>query len=719
MEVDVTSTDDAFSWVPHYMELADKLLAYRNNRTVLLEKLTRAYASTKAQTGTTYRLTHVDGNPFEDIDPFTVFGSFNRGITDANRIATFNALAKELGARELGTETDLGGIPTLNNMRAWFFDKPTNNDGQDVQNLWDLFAHALELADRSTGDPGIFERNYDAALTQWGVKWNLTMGLFWVRPNTYLNLDTVNQHYLEKRFGVKAPIFTNVPHAKDYLELCTHIKQAAKDTDTPSFPAISQAAWKERNALVATSDESVEKCYWLYAPGRQANHWQTDLESSSMGIGWEELGNLSNYSSRDEIIRTMQRIYGTDNDYPNDSLACWQFENDIHIGDIVYAKRGRTVIFARGVVSSNPFFVEDDTEYLNRRYISWELFNEPYNSSVQLSMKTLTQITDDDLIEKLETRPRTPYLQPASSNASASMPAPNIACEPYTDADLLEDVFVSPEQLDMLKQLLERKKNVILQGAPGTGKTYLARRLAWDVVGCKDSSRVAFVQFHQSYAYEDFVQGLRPTKAGTFEVRDGTFVRFCKQAAARPDEKYVFIIDEINRANVSKVFGELLMLIEADHRGETCTLPYDEGDAQFSVPDNVYLIAMMNTADRSLAFMDYALRRRFAFFNMVPAFEAPRFKSYLAQCSTDKLKNVIDQVKTLNKCINRDPALGSGFCIGHSYFYRTDLSELSRDEVQTWLKSVIKFDIEPLLKEYWFDEPEKADEETKKLLMAL
>ena len=183
----------------------------------------------------------------------------------------------------------------------------------------------------------------------------------------------------------------------------------------------------------------------------------------------------------------------------------------------------------------------------------------------------------------------------------------------YTKSDFLDEVYMTEKRYENLVAVLRNKKNIILQGAPGVGKTFAARRLAWSMMGEKDDSRIEFVQFHQNYSYEDFMMGYKPVEDG-FELKYGIFYRFCQKAANQPDKEFFFIIDEINRGNMSKIFGELLMLIEKDYRGTKATLAYN--GLSFSVPKNLYIIGMMNTADRSLAMIDYALRRRFSFFEV-------------------------------------------------------------------------------------------------------
>lgn len=315
-----------------------------------------------------------------------------------------------------------------------------------------------------------------------------------------------------------------------------------------------------------------------------------------------------------------------------------------------------------------------------------ELQNMEYFSSPQGSLFKLTKTEYDLLLDIIREQ------NPAPSPSDRQYP-------PYTKQDFLAKVFMSEEEYDSLVSLLEYKKNIILQGAPGVGKTFAAKRLAYSMLGKKDDDKIKIVQFHQNYSYEDFIMGYKPDEAG-FKLHMGIFYQFCQQAENAPNDKFFLIIDEINRGNLSKVFGELLMLIEKDYRGEKMTMAYS--GLTFSVPENLYIIGMMNTADRSLAMIDYALRRRFSFYDMRPAFHSAGFTAYQHSLNNKSFDDLIEVVKKLNQDIAGDASLGEGFCVGHSYF--CEQTECSDER----LSEIIEYDLIPMLNEYWFDDKAKA-----------
>lgn len=272
--------------------------------------------------------------------------------------------------------------------------------------------------------------------------------------------------------------------------------------------------------------------------------------------------------------------------------------------------------------------------------------------------------------------------------------------ETYTRMDFQREVF--GVDIIELTQLLEYKKNIILQGAPGVGKTYSAKRLAYSMMGVKDDSRIMQVQFHQSYTYDDFVMGLKPTEDGGFRFDYGPFYNICEKARKDPEHRdHFIIIDEINRGNMSKILGEAFSLIERDHRNEAITMKYNS--EKFQVPDNIYIIGTMNTADRGLVMLDYALRRRFAFITLPPQYKSNGFRQLMQMSENVKFNKIARKICDLNDAISKDDMLGPGFMIGHSYFC------LGRKISDADLEHIITYEVMPLLDEYWYDSPEKVE----------
>lgn len=294
--------------------------------------------------------------------------------------------------------------------------------------------------------------------------------------------------------------------------------------------------------------------------------------------------------------------------------------------------------------------------------------------------------------------------------------------QPYSIEDVIsQGAFLTKEQIAEILERLQAKKALILQGAPGVGKTFLARKLAYALMEEIDSERCEMVQFHQSYSYDDFVRGYRPmpNQAGMFGLQNGVFYEFCQRAANDPNHEYVFIIDEINRGNLSQIFGELLMLIEYDKRGAEHSVPLvyrSKDEERFYIPSNLYLIGLMNIADRSLAMVDYALRRRFAFFTLQPQYESDLFRQWLLdqEMNPRLVERIIKRMTTLNQKIKEDPLLGENYQIGHSFFCPKGENFNGLDE--NWYRSIVRTEIVPLLKEYWFDNPKKAEDAERDLL---
>jgi 5-methylcytosine-specific restriction protein B len=462
------------------------------------------------------------------------------------------------------------------------------------------------------------------------------------------------------------------------------------------------------SSKVARDEEPRPRHYWLYSPGAQASEWDSFRADGIMAIGWREIGDIAGYRDREAIRVDLAEASGSASSMKNDVLCLWQFQNEIAVGDIVYAKRGRRELVGRGEVVSDARFEPERGEYRHIRSVRWT-HKGAWEHPGDAATKTLTDITSyRDYVGKLEALFGNGDEDTVLTDELVT-PAPL-----YDRAAFLSEVYLTEDSYDRLHALLLRKKNVILAGPPGVGKTFAARRLAYSIMSAKDRARVQMVQFHQSYSYEDFMMGYRPTESGGFSLAEGPFYRFCEEArkddANRP---YFFIIDEINRGNISKIFGELLMLIEADKRGHELRLLYK--NETFSVPPNVHIIGMMNTADRGLAVLDYALRRRFGFFHMAPGFDSTGFTAWQQSAESPALDTLVNVIVELNHQITKDAALGAGFAIGHSF-----LSPPPDDGADDkWLCSVVEDELVPLLDEYWFDQPETARQWADKLRSAV
>ena len=713
---------DYFLWVDFYQEFAKKLVEYKDNRAELIKKVKEIYNLTGFSMPTLEK-----DNKLVDIDPFTVFGLFNKKLRDENRIKLLEAIEK-LFVMKSKVPTSFDSIPVLNPQNATYYRFVDERNEGDIDDLWSLFISAIEY------DVNPISENKDKVSHYFDIVNNqkgngnskITMGLYWIAPNTFLNLDSRNQWYIFESGIFPSEILNGIKRldskisSTDYFKIIEKVKTYLQSPESKwkNFKDLSFEAWryseivnkkiKESKMISESSvmldDEKEAIRYWVYAPGKDSIMWEEFYKRGVMAIGWEELGDLSLYKNKSEIKEIMKKIYSPNLSYKNATHATWQFANEMKVGDIIFVKKGRSQLIGRGIVTSDYFYDFEVNEYNHIRTVKWTHHGEwPYPGKA--AMKTLTDVTPySDFVEKLNNI--------FDDDTSEDVEEVEKSYSSYTKEDFLSDVFMSEEEYERLKSVLTFKKNIILQGAPGVGKTYTAKRLAYSLMGEKDIERVKMVQFHQSYSYEDFIMGFRPSDNG-FELRKGAFYNFCKKAEPDTSNDYFFIIDEINRGNLSKIFGELFMLIENDKRGASLQLVYS--DEKFSIPENLYIIGMMNTADRSLAMLDYALRRRFAFFELQPGFDTDGFKTYQSIINNRKLDNLIACVKNLNYAIVTDESLGEGFCIGHSYFCNLT-PESVNDQV---ISNIVEYELIPLLKEYWFDEPTLVREWSESLRSAI
>lgn len=718
-----------FDWVDFYNEFANTLLQYKNNREILIEKVKKIYELTDIDIPTLER-----NKQLVDIDPFTIFGLFNKSsMTVDNRNKIISTVANLFDIKA-PIPTSFDGIPLLNNQNATYYYFIDKRENDDIDTLWELYESALIYAnDSSSKNALMLSQYFDLAINKKGNgNSKITMGLYWIAPTHFLNLDQRNTWYIYESGKIPTDLVHSLPIVEDkisaskYFEIVDKLRAFLDSNQSifKNFIELSFEAWRyseEVNRLkraekkeskarakgAALADDDIETIhYWIYSPGKGAKIWDECYDNNIMAIGWDAIGDLRAYDSKDEIKQVMNKHYDPSRSYIHSACATWEFANEMKPGDIVFAKNGMHLIIGRGIVKSDYIYDAQRKEFRNIRKVEWTDRGE-WECSRQSPMKTLTDITSfTEYVEQLNLFFDSDMLDDAET-IETNYPT-------YDKARFLDSVYMNDDSYDTLVSLVKSKKNIILQGAPGVGKTFAAKRLAYSMMGVKDPNRVMMVQFHQSYSYEDFIMGFRPSENG-FKLKHGVFYEFCKRAEVDSDNDYFFIIDEINRGNLSKIFGELFMLLESDKRGVALQLLY--ADEKFSIPENLYIIGMMNTADRSLAMLDYALRRRFAFFDLKPAFESDGFKSYQHSLNNDKFNKLIECIKQLNLAIKSDETLGEGFCIGHSYFCDLDKSEMY--EWEDSLSRIVEFELIPLLNEYWFDDVDIVNEWSNNLRSAI
>jgi 5-methylcytosine-specific restriction protein B len=506
--------DNQFTWVEFYKEFASKLLAYKDCRDELIEKVKDIYTDTEINIPTLEK-----DNNMVDIDPFTVFGLFNKSsMREVNRIKILSAVKKIFDVKaELPQSFD--SIPVLNNQNATFYYFVGERGENDIDDLWCLFETAIKYATNpSSENRAELSKYFDLVINRKGNgNSKITMGLYWIAPNSFLNLDSRNEWYIYKSGKIPEEIVNNLPEvepkiaANVYFEIVEMLRDYLNSniSTLKDFKELSFAAWKyskqvneeikeQKKAKAALekkgdglADDDVETThYWIYSPGDRACKWDEFYERGVMGLGWNQIGDYSQYSSKKEMKTAMKENIDHSKSYKNAALATWQFFQVMKPGDIVFAKKGMHTIIAKGIVTSDYMFDTEDGDYPNIREVDWINVGERQHPGKAV-MKALTDITAyTDYVSELNALYE-------DDNDDISEPD-EIEYPEYSPEKFLEEVYMDGDNYDTLVELIRVKKNVILQGAPGVGKTFAAKRLAYSMMGCKDQNRVMMIKFHQS-----------------------------------------------------------------------------------------------------------------------------------------------------------------------------------------------------------------------------
>jgi 5-methylcytosine-specific restriction protein B len=688
----------SFSWIPIHRETATHLLGFRDKQPELLGLL----AKMRDAGLTVISLNDQDaaGNAIEltELDPFSFFATFNRGLTDKKRQDLWSWL-KNRWHLQSPVPTDFDGIPIVNAQRSWFIPYAGQRDKGDVPALWQLFAEALNSTPEKIA-PGAFDRCLQVAMV--GMA-KLTAGLFWINPTAFISLDKYNRAYFANH-GVEC---SSVDSYEAYMAVLDEVgKKLGGNYTEISRAAYSEIPSEERTPIPDIEDGSDSNVrYWLLAPGEGGRLWDDFLKNGIAAIGWDSLGDFMKYKDREAIQKKLQHDDPEHGSQRNNSLACYEFCRGMKPGDIIFAKAGLRRLLGVGRIIGDYTYDPSRDEYHHTRKVEWfrQIEGVLTDEDTQMARKTLTDITGyPDYIQMLKKLAGWTTNQPSDEPEA---PSPEIA-PPFSIDDALKELFISRDRFEEILFSLSERKNIVLQGAPGVGKSFMARLLGYALLKQKDETRVKMVQFHQSYSYEDFIEGYRPADNG-FKLQNGVLRDFCEQARLHPNQDYVFIIDEINRGNLSRIFGELMLLIEADKRSPDCAVPLLYSRKDFYIPKNLHFIGLMNTADRSLAMVDYALRRRFRFFTLMPQFDSEKFSTHLkaAGCEAGLIESMVSRFQKLNSQIaSPESGLGQGYQIGHSFFCPAPRATVD----SAWYSRILHGEIKPLLEEYWFDEPDRV-----------
>ena len=732
------TSDPRFSWTDFYMEFASKLLAHYNDRTRLVEAVHRV--SDRLNFRYLRKDQYADGSvgPLQDICPFTTMGTFNRGIVAANKHRIADELGRFLHVRNSAPES-FDGIPVLNNQQSWFFRFAKDRDEDDIDVLWEVFTAAIQLAnDDNDQTHRDFAKSYDSAIALPQVSLNLTIGLYWLRPHRFLTLDSKSRAYIDGELGITLPS-EMPPSGSEYLELVDRVGARISESNSPvhSFAELAWTADKPTGPAVAVPNPSV----WLVRAGANGEDDYANLEHGLAIIGWDEVPDLANAPDMNAIREQVQETYPdkSNQSIGSSSSQLKKYVLDIQLGDIIVLPlKTQPELVAMGTVTGPYVHREVAGAMRHTRSVNWirpDILRSDFGQDLHQSLninRTIYLIQGNDAERRVATMldgSQDPDLDSNEETIGPEQPPLEPRNVPKYGIDHIVDdgCFIERSRLIAMLNRLKTKKNLILQGPPGTGKTWLAKKLAFALIGGKDDGRVRRVQFHPNLSYEDFIQGYRPDRNGKLTLVDGPFLEVID--AAKRDlssdytAPYVVVIEEVNRGNPAQIFGEMLTLLEADKRdrSEALRLAYatHEYEAVY-IPKNLYVIGTMNVADRSIALVDLALRRRFAFVDLEPTF-GDVWRDWVHKqtgLAADFLTIIEERMLSLNKRISEDRSLGPQFRVGHSYVTPTPGEPPIEDAVE-WFTQVVETDIGPLLDEYWFDDVEKANDAKSELLKNL
>lgn len=542
-----------------------------------------------------------------------------------------------------------------------------------------------------------------------------TYFLFLCHPESEMVIKPEATRWLLEFFGM-GRVWRGAPHPSVYgaaLRLAHTLREELGPCGVRDMIDLQSIVW-------VASRHADRARYWKISPGEDAWQWEECRKGSFIGVGWELFGDISSMSRAafdaryNEILRSFPDLR-SDPAWSRTSVKqLWDFAR-IKQGDVIVANRGTREVLGTGRVAGGYYFLPGQRNG-HRLPVVWRDTPRTVEEEgwrrllLQLDEEAFMQLhaeppATEEVIEQVDIAPshlphdlpaepilgeeQAPYRVAPALEEEEAPEEPIVEQPPYTIEECARDTGIDEETLRRWTRAVERKGQAIIYGPPGTGKTFAAEHLARHLVGGGDGI-VRLVQLHPAYSYEDFVLGIRPRtrRDGTLEypLVPGRFLQFCTEARRRSG-LCVLVLDEINRANLSRVFGELMYLLE--YRDAEVPLA---GGIPFSIPRNVRIIGTMNTADRSIALVDHALRRRFAFIPLGPSYELLARYHAGGSFPVDAL---VELLRRVNREIN-DPH----YELGISYFLRANIDEQIED--------IWRMEIEPYLEEYFFDQPGKV-----------